>query len=92
MADKLVVVGILPELIAIFPDEQVTWLSDTGTMKIEFDPKRCPFASNIFQAPAGMRLQSGPPRIGTNPGAYKYRILINDVAVGVGEVLVREKP
>jgi len=91
MTEKVVVVGILPEVIAISPGEQVAWVSDTGSLKVEFDPKRCPFASNVFQAPAGMRLLSGPARPGTKPGAYKYRILLNEQSIGLGEVIVREK-
>ena len=58
---------------------------------MEFDPNRCPFASNIFQAPPGMRLHSGTPRPGTKPGAYKYRLSLNEQPVGHGEVILREK-
>lgn len=92
MAEKLVLVGVIPEVIVIHPDEQVAWLSDAGNLKIEFDPKRCPFSSNVFQAPAGMRLLSGTPRPGTKPGFYKYRIWLNEQMVGTGEVILREKP
>lgn len=92
MAEKVVLVGAVPEVVAIHPDEQVVWISDAGTLRVEFDPNRCPFASNIFQAPAGMRLLSGTPRPGTRPGSYKYRISLNDHVVGAGEVLLREKP
>ncbi len=84
--------GLIPEVVVIYPDEQVTWLSELGNLKIEFDPKRCPFSSNVYQAPAGMRLLSGPPRPGTKPGAYKYRIWLHEQVVGTGEVLLREKP
>jgi hypothetical protein len=91
MAEKLVLVGVLPEIVVIAPDEQVVWLSDTGTLKIQFDPNRCPFQSNVFQAPAGRQLQSGPPRPGTNPGSYKYRLWLNDQPIGNGEVILREK-
>ena len=41
-------------------------------------------------APAGMRLQTGPPRPGTKSGSFKYRLWINDQLVGRGEVLLRE--
>lgn len=91
MADKNVMVGILPEVIVIGPQDQVVWASDAGNLKIEFDPKRCPFLSNVFQTPAGVRLQSGTPRPGTAPGAYKYVVYLNDLRVGVGEVLLRER-
>jgi hypothetical protein len=91
MAEKLVLVGVIPEIVVIGPEEQVVWLSDTGTLKIQFDPNRCPFQSNVFQAPSGRQLQSGPPRPGTNPGAYKYRLWLNDQPIGNGEVILREK-
>jgi len=92
MAEKLVLIGVIPEVMAIYPDEQVTWLSTTGNLRVEFDAKRCPFSSNVFQAPAGTRLPSGTPRPATKPGSYKYRLLVNDEVVGTGEVILREKP
>jgi len=91
MAEKLVLVGVLPEIVVIGLDEQVVWLSETGNLKVQFDPNRCPFQSNVFQAPAGRQLQSGPPRPGINPGSYKYRLWLNDQPVGNGEVILREK-
>ena len=91
MTEKLVLVGFLPQVVAITPQEQVVWLSDAGHLKIEFDPKRCPFSSNVYQAPAGMRLLSGTPRPGTKPGSYKYRLWLNDQMIDTGEVLLREK-
>jgi hypothetical protein len=91
MAEKLVLVGVIPEIVVIGPAEQVVWLSDTANLKIEFDPNRCPFQSNVFQAPPGRQLQSGPPRPGTNPGGYKYRLWMNDNPIGQGEVILREK-
>jgi hypothetical protein len=89
MAEKLVLVGVLPEVIVIGPSEQVMWLSDAGNLKIEFDPNRCPFSSNVFQAPAGMRLLSGTPRPGSKPGSYKYRIGLNEQIIAHGEVILR---
>jgi hypothetical protein len=91
MAEKLVLVGVIPETVVIGQAEQVVWLSDSGTLKIAFDPNRCPFQSNVFQAPAGRQLQSGPPKPGTNPGSYKYRLWLNDQLIGQGEVILREK-
>lgn len=91
MAEKLVVVGVLPETVVIEAGEQVTWFSNAGSLKIEFDAQRCPFSSNVFQAPAGVRLLSGAARPGTNPGCYKYRLSLNDVVVVHGEVLLRGK-
>lgn len=91
MADKHVLVGLVPEVIALSPQDQAEWLTSYGTLKVEFDPKRCPFGSNVFQAPAGMRLLSGPPSPGAKPGSYKYRVALNDVIVGSGEVILREQ-
>jgi hypothetical protein len=91
MAEKLVLVGVLPEIVVIGPDEQVVWLSESGNLKVQFDPNRCPFQSNVFQAPPGRQLQSGPPRPGINTGSYKSRLWLNDQPIGNGEVILREK-
>ena len=91
MAERLVFVGILPGLVGLDPGDEVAWHSDTGTLRIEFDPRRSPFSSNVFQAPAGARLLSGPIRAGTNPGSYKYRLFLNDQLIGHGEIFVRSK-
>ena len=87
----MVLVGVLPEVIAIDAGDQVVWFSNAGNIKIEFDPQRCPFASNVFQAPPGVRLSSGTARHGLNPGSYRYRLSLNDVIVAHGEVLLRGK-
>jgi len=91
MAEKLVLVGLIPEVVVISPREQIAWLSGAGNLRIEFDPKRCPFSSNVFQAPAGARLLSGTPRPGTKPGSYKYRLWLNDQVIATGEIILREK-
>lgn len=91
MAEKLVLVGLIPEVIALDPGDQAAWYSNTGTIKIEFDAQRCPFNSNVFQAPAGVRLSSGTVRPGTTPGAYRYKLFLNDTIAAQGEVLVRGK-
>jgi hypothetical protein len=90
MSERLVFIGIQPEAIVIASGEQVAWLSNAGVLRIEFDPKRCPFATNIFQAPSGVRLLSGPPRPGSKPGSYRYTIRLNDLTIGEGEVILRE--
>lgn len=90
MSDKRILVGIFPDVTVISAADQAEWISPSATLRIEFDPKRCPFASNVFQAPAGMRLLSGPPSAGAKPGSYKYRVTLNDVLVGLGEILLRE--
>jgi DNA-binding beta-propeller fold protein YncE len=87
----MVLVGVQPEVIAIDPGDHVVWYSNAGNIKIEFDPQRSPFNSNVFQAPAGVRLSSGASRPGLNPGSYKYRLSINEMLITQGEVLVREK-
>jgi|SRR5580658_1600752 hypothetical protein len=91
LPEKMVMVGLLPETIVIDPGDQVCWLSNAGNLKIEFDAQRCPFSSNVLQAPPGVRLSSGAARAGINPGSYRYRLSLNDVVVGHGEVLIRGK-
>lgn len=91
MAEKLVLIGVIPEVIALDPGDQVTWYSNAGNLKIEFDAQRCPFSSNVLQAPPGVRLQSGAARAGLNSGSYKYRLSLNDVVIAHGEILVRAK-
>jgi len=89
--EKRVMVGVLPEVVVLDPGDQVEWISNAGNIKIEFDSQRCPFSSNVFQAPPGVKLVSGPVRSGTNPGSFKYRLSLNDVVVAQGEVLLRAK-
>ncbi len=89
MAERSVLVGIIPQAVVLNSGDQVSWIADSGNLRVEFDANRCPFSSNIFQAPAGMRLLSGPPRPGTKEGSYKYRLWINDQPVGQGEVILR---
>jgi hypothetical protein len=91
VAEKLVMVGVLPEAVVIDGGEPVVWFCNAGNLKIEFDPQRCPFSSNVFQAPPGVRVSSGPARPGLNPGSYKYKLSLNDIVVAHGEVLVRGK-
>lgn len=91
MPEKRVMVGVLPEVVVLDPGDQVEWISNAGNIKIEFDSQRCPFSSNVFQAPPGVKLVSGPVRSGTNPGSFKYRLSLNDVVVAQGEVLLRAK-
>ena len=91
MAEKTIFVGVIPEAQVIGPGDQACWIAGEGQLKIEFDPNRCPFASNVFQAPSGMRLLSGSPRTGTKPGSFRYRIWLNDQLLGSGEIIVREK-
>ena len=90
MAEKLVLVGLIPEAMVISAKDQVAWVSDAGHLRIEFDPNRCPFSSNVFQAPPGMRLLSGTPRPGAKPASYRYRLWLNEQLIGGGEVILRE--
>lgn len=91
MSEKLVIVGVMPDVVVLDAGEQAVWISNAGSIKIEFDSQRCPFSSNVFQAPAGVRLISGPTKAGQNPGSYKYKLSLNDVVVAQGEVLLRAK-
>jgi hypothetical protein len=91
MAERPVLVGLVPQVVVLEEGDQVSWISDAGNLRVEFDVNRCPFSSNVFQAPAGMRLLSGPPRPGSKAATYKYRLWLNDQLVGHGEVILREK-
>jgi len=91
MAERPVLVGLIPQVVVLDPGDQVSWISDAGNLRVEFDSNRCPFTSNIFQAPMGMRLLSGPPVAGTKAGSYKYRLWLNEQMVGRGEVILRDK-
>jgi plastocyanin len=91
MVEKPVFVGLLPQAVVLDAGDQVSWISNSGNLKVEFDANRCPFGSNIFQAPEGMRLPSGPVTMGTKSGNYKYRLFLNEQMVGRGEIVVREK-
>jgi hypothetical protein len=91
MAERPVLVGLVPAVVVLEPGDQVSWISDSGNLRVEFDINRCPFSSNIFQAPAGMRLLSGPPRAGVKAGSFQYRLWLNEQIVGQGEVILREK-
>jgi hypothetical protein len=75
----------------IDPGDQVEWISNAGNLKMEFDPARTPFGSNVFQAPPGVRLLSGPTKAGINPGSYRYKVWLNEVIIGQGEVIIRAK-
>jgi hypothetical protein len=81
----------MPEAIVIDPGDQVEWISNAGNLKMEFDPARSPFGSNVFQAPPGVRLLSGPTKPGINPGSYKYKVWLSEVIIGQGEVIIRAK-
>ncbi|HEV2488201.1 MAG TPA: hypothetical protein VGT03_00205 [Candidatus Acidoferrales bacterium] len=91
MAEKLVLVGVLPEVVLVEPGDQVVWLAESGNLRVEFDPQRCPFSSNVLQAPPGVRLMSGTPRAGFAPGSYKYRLSLNEHVIAHGEVIIRAK-
>jgi len=91
MAERPVLIGLIPQVAVLDASDQVSWISNAGSLKLEFDANRCPFSSNIFQAPEGARLMSGPVVPGTKGGSYKYRLWLNEQMVGRGEVIVREK-
>ncbi|HXW56388.1 MAG TPA: hypothetical protein VEJ67_11605 [Candidatus Cybelea sp.] len=89
--ERIVLVGVIPEVAALDAGDQIIWFSNAGSLKVEFDPQRCPFSSNIFQAPPGVRLSSGPARPGANPGSYKYRLSLNEVVISHSEILIRAR-
>src|SRR6266581_2155354 len=79
MAERPVLVGLIPQTVVLDPGDQVSWISDAGNLRVEFDANRCPFSSNIFQAPAGIRLLSGPPRAGSKAATVKSFCVKNRV-------------
>ena len=91
MAERPVLVGVIPQVVVLDDGDQIAWISDAGNLRIEFDVNRCPFSSNVFQAPAGIGLLSGRPRIGLKGATFKYRLWLNDQLVGQGEVILRDK-
>src|SRR5437899_2004647 len=91
MAERPVRVGLILQTVVLDDGDQISYISDAGNLRVEFDVNRCPFSSNVFQAPAGMRLLSGPPRPGSKAATYKYELWLNDQLVGHGEVILREK-
>src|SRR6202047_5187316 len=74
MAERPVLVGVIPQVVVLDDGDQIAWLSDAGNLRVEFDANRCPFSSNVFQAPAGMRLLSGRTIAGTKPGSFHSRL------------------
>src|SRR5215831_13813362 len=81
MAERPVLVGLIPQAVVLDPGDQVSWISDAGNLRVEVDANRCPFSSNVFQAPSGIRLLSGPARPGSKAATYKYRLWLNDQPV-----------
>ena len=57
MSEKLVFVGVIPDVAVIGPDEQIVWISNAGHLKIEFDPTR-PLLL-ISESGVGYRLSHG---------------------------------
>jgi len=70
MTERPVLVGLIPQAVVLDPGPGQL-LSDAGNLRVEFDANRCPFSSNVFQVPAGMRLMSGPTIAGTKPGSFQ---------------------
>ena len=50
MAERPVLVGLIPQVVVLDAGDQVSWISDAGNLRVEFDVNRCPFSSNVFQA------------------------------------------
>src|SRR5437762_12041456 len=82
MAERPVLVGLFPQTVVLDPGDQVSWISDAGYLRDEFDVIRCPFSSNVFQASAGVRLLSGPARPGCKALTHKCRVVTNGQLVG----------
>lgn len=91
MPEKIIFVGLMPDVIVLDPGDEAVWLCNAGMLRIEFDAHRCPFSSNVLQTPEGVQLSSGPVRHGIKSGSYSYRVALNDAPAGVGEIIIREK-
>ena len=91
MAERPVLVGLIPQVVVIEEGDQVSWISDAGNLRVEFDVNRCPFSSNVFQAPAGMRLLSGPPRPGSKAARHAWTGDGTPPHRGTGGIILREK-
>ena len=48
MAERPVLVGLIPQAVVLDTGDQVSWISDAGNLRVEFDSNRCPFSSNVF--------------------------------------------
>jgi len=54
MAEKMVLVGVVPETMVIGLADHVSWVAGEGQLKVEFDPNAARLV-NIFQAPAACK-------------------------------------
>ena len=43
MAERPVLVGLIPQAVVLDPGDQISWISDAGNLRVEFDANRCPF-------------------------------------------------
>ncbi len=70
MAEKRVLVGMIPEVVVIDAGDQVEWISNAGNLKVEFDAKRYAVLferiSGAPRRPAGQR---------THPSRLEPRLL-----------------
>ena len=53
MAERPVLVGLIPQAVVLDPGDQVSWMSDAGNLKVEFDANRCPFGVQHFSGARG---------------------------------------
>ena len=56
MAEKTILVGVIPEAMVIGPSDQVAWVAGEGQLKIEFDANRSPFRLEYLSSPVGRAL------------------------------------
>src|SRR5260370_7282938 len=71
MAERPVLVGLIPQVVVLDEGDQVSWISHAANLRVEFDVNRCPFSSNVFQAPPAIPSLTPPPRPATNPPTSK---------------------
>ena len=72
MPEKMVMVGLLPEVVVIDPGDQVSWLSNAGNLKIEFDSRSAArFPPMCFRRLPASVFRAAPRAPASTPGSYK---------------------
>jgi len=61
--------------------DQVSWISDAGNLRVEFDVNRCLFVECV-SGTCGDAAAERSAASGIKDGAYKYRVWLNDQMVG----------
>jgi len=82
---------LIPQVVVLDPGDSVSWISDAGNLRVEFDSNRCPFHRTFFRrrwACAAERAARG----GNKDGQLQIQPLVgNEQMVGRGEVILRDR-